>query len=181
MVVLWRRYEDFISESRPSGLRAMVPFRRADCSGGRTHHALYSMTRFSHDLELAKWSGVKSDVPERVPLESTRHLCGRHRHWTCLLQRDPLQPRSSGAARTGSDHPEPLSWVLRIGPCKDEGLERSGHGKSMDVAVRIYASIEQGICPRLCRFGASHINAGVHILPNIHGHGVGFTPWRAAN
>lgn len=123
MVVLWRRYEDFISGSRPSGLRAMVPFRRTDCSGGRTHHALYSMTRFSHDLELAKWSGVKSDVPERVPLESTRHLCGRHRHWTCLLQRDPLQPRSSGAARTGSDHPEPLSWVLRIGPCKDEGLK----------------------------------------------------------
>ena len=129
MVVLWRRYEDFISESRPSGLRAMVPFRRADCSGGRTHHALYSMTRFSHDLELAKWSGVKSDVPERVPLESTRHLCGRHRHWTCLLQRDPLQPRSSGAARTGSDHPEPLDWELRIVPCKDVVWKGVGIGK----------------------------------------------------
>ena len=41
-----------------------------------------------------------------------------------------LQPRRSGAARTGPDHPEPLDWELRIEPCKDVVWKELAQGEA---------------------------------------------------
>ncbi|KAH0373646.1 hypothetical protein KCU65_g180, partial [Aureobasidium melanogenum] len=70
MVVLWRRPGVFISHSRSTGPRALVPFGRVDLkSMSNSSYILLSLTRLIDHLALARRSGVKSEVPQRVPHE----------------------------------------------------------------------------------------------------------------